>query len=195
MKRIGLALLAGVLAVAGLLVMSPAQAYPSVTVTISDITVVGGTKIVIKADTDPAVNCTWRLTYNAKTGAKTVTGSGPSISHVFNTRKVSKIVHETASASCTYDDASLPQTAGAVGAAPAAVVAALQTVSTTGNVTLLPLRDGDDDDDSDDSDDSDDDDGNLPNTGGERLAWLIIGLLLVIAGAAVVASSRKRSHA
>jgi LPXTG-motif cell wall-anchored protein len=180
-----------------LLAASPAQAYPSVTVRISDITVIGGHKIVITASTDPGVNCTWRLSYNAKTGTRTVTGSGPSISHTFDTRRVSHIVHETASASCTFDDASVPTTAGAVGLAPASVVAALRTVSATGNVTLLPLRNNGDHDDSDDDDDSDDsdDDGNLPNTGGERLAWLIIGLLLVVAGTAVVVSSRKRSQA
>jgi LPXTG-motif cell wall-anchored protein len=46
--------------------------------------------------------------------------------------------------------------------------------------------------------DSDDDDGDgdgggiLPNTGGERLLWLIIGGLLVLVGGGVVISSRRR---
>ena len=51
--------------------------------------------------------------------------------------------------------------------------------------------DGDDDDDDGDGDGGDGDNGGLlPNTGGERLAWLIIGGLLVLVGGGVVVASR-----
>ena len=37
-----------------------------------------------------------------------------------------------------------------------------------------------------------DDDGGLPNTGGERLLWLLIGLALVAGGTTVIVTSRNR---
>lgn len=198
MKRLCAALVAGALGLAGVLVASPAQAYPNVQVTINSVVEVGGRDITITAKIDPsAVGCTWTLSYNAKTGTKTITGSGSKISHTFRTREVNKTVKETSRATCLYDDSTVPQTAGAFGGVPAAVIAAPATATATGSVTLLPPGDDDDDDDGDgdDSDgDEDDDNGGLPNTGGERLAWLIIGLLLVIAGTTVVVSSRKQNE-
>lgn len=201
MKRLGIALMGAVFGLSGVLLAAPAQAYPDIIVTISDITVVGGNKIVINAKTDPAVNCSWVLTYHAKTGDETVTGSGPAIHHVFNTRKVTHIVHESATASCTYDD-SAPIAAGSlgassVGAASTAVVpAALRTVFATGAVTLLPRHHGKSDGDGKDhgnghDDDDDGGNGHLPNTGGERLLWLILAVLLLVGGGVTVASARN----
>jgi hypothetical protein len=199
MKRLGAALMASVLAFAGLLAASsPAQAYPNVQVTITSVVEIGGRDVTIRATIDPpGVSCTWTLTYNSARGTKTVTSTGGAISHRFQTREVSKRVTHTTTATCLYDDSTVPQSAGAFGGVPSALIAAPQTASATGTVTLLPLRDGDNDDsdDSDDSDgDEDDDNGGLPNTGGERLAWLIIGLLLVIAGTTVVMTSRKQAE-
>jgi LPXTG-motif cell wall-anchored protein len=77
----------------------------------------------------------------------------------------------------------------------------LATVETSaegsGVQTLLPEDDDDDDDDGDGDDDGNgggdgDNGGLLPNTGGERLAWLIIGAMLVLVGGGVVMASRRR---
>ena len=54
---------------------------------------------------------------------------------------------------------------------------------------------GDDDGDGDEDGDGDGDGdggGLLPNTGGERLLWLIIGVLLVTVGGGVMMASRRR---
>jgi LPXTG-motif cell wall-anchored protein len=58
--------------------------------------------------------------------------------------------------------------------------------STTVNV------DEDGDDDGDGGDGEGDNGGLLPNTGGERLAWLIIGAMLVLVGGGVYMASRQR---
>jgi LPXTG-motif cell wall-anchored protein len=196
MRRLCAMLTAGILAFAGLLVASPAQAYPNVQVTITSVVEIGGRNVTIRAEVDPpGVSCDFTLTYQGAKGTKTVTSKGSSISHTFQTFEVKKRTVTTTTATCLYDDSTVPQVAGAFGGLPAAVIAAPQTASATGTVTLLPLRDGDDSDDDDDSDgDEDDDNGGLPNTGGERLAWLIIGLLLVVAGTTVVVTSRKQTE-
>ncbi len=96
-----------------------------------------------------------------------------------------------------------PWAAAALGSLGAGLVTATQTAGDVGTQTLLPEDDDDDgDDDGDgDGDDDGDDDGNggggdngglLPNTGGERLAWLIIGGMLVLVGGGVVVASRRR---
>lgn len=201
MKRLGAVLMASVLAFAGLLAASsPAQAYPNVQVTITSVVEIGGKDVSIRATIDPpGVTCTWTLTYNSARGTKTITSTGSSINATFRTFEVKKRTTTTTTATCLYDDSTVPQVAGAFVGVPASLIAAPQTASATGTVTLLPLRDGDNDDngDNDDSDgdgDEDDDNGGLPNTGGERLAWLIIGLLLVIAGTTVVMTSRKQAE-
>ena len=58
--------------------------------------------------------------------------------------------------------------------------------STTINV------DEDGDEDGDGGDGEGDNGGLLPNTGGERLAWLIIGAMLVLVGGGVYMASRQR---
>jgi LPXTG-motif cell wall-anchored protein len=60
----------------------------------------------------------------------------------------------------------------------------------TGTITLLPVDDDDDDDG--DGDGDGDGGGILPNTGGERLMWLLVGALLVLVGSATVVASRRR---
>jgi LPXTG-motif cell wall-anchored protein len=47
-------------------------------------------------------------------------------------------------------------------------------------------------DDDDEGDGDGDGGGVLPNTGGERLAWLVIGGMLVLVGGGVVVASRRR---
>lgn len=122
----------------------------------------------------------------------------------------------TTHATCTYDDTNVPQSlsgtadpepqsllGGGVGRFSTSLASAIQTVSASGvlNTDSCPEggdsddNDDGDSDDSDDSDDGDDDDGGLPDTGGERLLWLLIGLLLVTGGTAVIISSRREGGA
>lgn len=122
----------------------------------------------------------------------------------------------TTHAVCTYDDTQVPQSlsgaadpgsqslfGGGTGRFSTSLSSAVQSISASGvlNTADCP-NDGDSDDsddgdsdDSDDSDDGDDDDGGLPDTGGERLLWLLIGLLLVAGGTAVIISSRREDGA
>jgi hypothetical protein len=121
----------------------------------------------------------------------------------------------TTHATCTYDDSTVPKTlagtadsgaqsllAGGVGRFSTSLSSAIQTISASGvlNSSDCPNDGNSDDSDSDDSDsddsDSDDsDNGGLPDTGGERLLWLLIGLLLVAGGTTVIISSRREDGA
>jgi hypothetical protein len=124
----------------------------------------------------------------------------------------------TTHATCTYDDSTVPQTlsgtgdtgsqsllAGGVGRFSTSLSSAIQTISASGTLSTANCPGGSDDSDSDDSDsddsdsddsDSDDsDNGGLPDTGGERLLWLLIGLLLVAGGSTVIISSRREGGA
>jgi hypothetical protein len=121
----------------------------------------------------------------------------------------------TTHATCTYDDSTVPKTlggtadsgsqsllAGGVGRFSTSLSSAIQTISASGVLSTsdCPNNGNSDDSDSDDSDsddsDSDDsDNGGLPDTGGERLLWLLIGLLLVAGGTTVIISSRREDGA
>lgn len=179
MRRFCAVLTTAVLAFAGLMVASPAQAYPDVECHITDPgEACEGEPLHLTATVSPAVDCTnISITWNGMTRS----GTGSSLTATFPTRKgdSDRPALRRDLVSCTYTDAS------ANGTVP-------RTVSAPGTVIIKECGDNDDSDDSDDSDsDEDDDNGGLPNTGGERLAWLIIGLLLVVAGTTVVVSSRK----
>jgi LPXTG-motif cell wall-anchored protein len=203
MKKLRLALAVAVVAFFAVLTPSPAQAYPGVTVIVSEATVVGGDDIIISAEVDPDVNCQWTLTFLGETR----TGSGFEITETFETPEVDDEETRDAVAICTYNDDELDSMGGGgAGSLGTSIVTATQTAGDVGTQTLLPEDDdddGDDDGDSDSDDDGDDDgdDGNggggdngglLPNTGGERLAWLIIGGMLVLVGGGVVVASRRR---
>lgn len=204
MKKMARAVLAGVFAIGLSASAVPAHAAEgygvTVEVSISDVTQVGGNRISVRAKAQTsegdAVNCAWKVSFQGASapfvnGPNPDTGSGSTFNRIYTTDEVPNTKRGSATASCTYDDADT------------AFASALQTASATGGVTLLP-RDGDDDDsddsddggdsddsDSDDSDDNDDN-GGLPNTGGERLLWLLIGLALVAGGTTVIVSSRNR---
>lgn len=202
MKRAVAALLAAFVVLAGFAGVSPANAEAyNTTVQISDVVVVGGNRIFVRAQTSPPTQCQWTVSFSGEAaqyviGPNPDAGSGTSFNKTYDTKRVPRTVTGSATASCRYDDAIDPSALGGVGRFSTAFVTALQTASATGSVTLLPLNDSDsdDNDDNDDSDDGDDDDnGGLPNTGGERLMWLIIGLVLVAGGATVVVTSRKRN--
>ena len=201
MKTVRLAVATAVVALLALMAPSPVQAYPALTVTVSESTVTGGDDITITAVVSPAVDCeSWSLTFLGDTR----TGSGSSITETFDTPEVDETEHHDAVATCTWDDphpgpqdeaAPSVTGSGSVGslgtAVGASLVTELVTATGTGTQTLLPLDGGDDDDDGNGGGDGDGG-GILPNTGGERLAWLVIGAMLVLVGGGVVLASRRR---
>jgi LPXTG-motif cell wall-anchored protein len=203
MKRVATAAMAGLVVLAGLVGASPAQADGySVDLTINSVTKFEGESYTLTAKASPAVDCDWTL----KAPGKTVTeeDGGATISHSFKAPDVSHDTVFTSKVTCKYSGTDpafpIPEALGFKGGAlgfATAVAPPAHTVSATGTVTVLQKggnhhngnghhhkKHGNKDDD--------DDNGNLPNTGGERLAWLVIGLLLVAAGTTVVVSSRKR---
>ena len=170
MKSVRTALAVLVVAALAILVPSfPAQAYPDVTVSVSTRTVVGGEDMTITATANGTPDCAWQLTYRGET--KTA-DSGSSITEVFQTPEVDEVTKNNAHATCTFDD-------GTGGGGEA--VTALQTATGSATQTLLPKDSG-----------NGDGGGLLPNTGGERLAWLVVGGLLVLIGGATVVASRRR---
>jgi LPXTG-motif cell wall-anchored protein len=203
MKKLCLAVAAALVASFTVLASSPAQAqdYSNVTVTVSERTVVGGNDILIEATVDPSsTECEWELSFMGET----VTGSGNSISETFETPEVDSEEEHFAVAICTYDDGTTALgSGGGTGTLGTSLAQAEVEAIGVGRQILLP-EDDDDDGDGDGDDDGDgdgDDDGGgdggdngglLPNTGGERLAWLIIGAMLVLVGGGVVVASRRR---
>jgi LPXTG-motif cell wall-anchored protein len=190
MKTVRLALAAAVVAFMTVVAPTPAQAYPGVTVTVSEATVVGGNSIEITATVTPSsIDCSWSLTFLGDTR----TGTGNSITETFSTPTVSHTEHHEAVATCSFDNG-VPSAQGSGGTGSlgtsTSVVTAIVTATGSGTQTLLPRHHGDDDDDEGDGDG--DGGGILPNTGGERLLWLIIGGLLVMTGGGVVMASRRR---
>lgn len=219
MMRMARTVLAGFFAIglSAVAVPAPANAQQgygtqTVEVTISDVTQIGGQDIRVRAvartSAGKPVNCTvFRVTFGGSSSeyvnGQGATGSGSVFNHVYDTDRVPRDLPGFAVAHCTYEDTTLPSALGGTARLSAALPSALQTASSArGAVNLLAFGDDDDDSDdsddsgdSDDSDDSDDDDGGLPDTGGERLLWLLIGLALVAGGTTVIVSSRDRNSA
>jgi LPXTG-motif cell wall-anchored protein len=192
MKKLRLAVAVAVVAAFSVLASSPAQAYPGVTVTVSEATVVGGNPIEITATVDPDIDCDWELTFLGDT----VTGSGTSITETFDTPEVDDVEQHEAVAECFFDNG-LEARGGGGSRTLGASLATVEVSSTgSGTQTLLPVDDDDDGDGDEDGDEDGDGDGDgggiLPNTGGERLAWLVIGAMLVLVGGGVVMASRRR---
>ncbi|MFL6089446.1 MAG: LPXTG cell wall anchor domain-containing protein [Aeromicrobium sp.] len=191
----------------------PAQAEgygTTVVVTISDIIVVGGNTICVdaqaKTSAGAAVEGTFEVTFSGDSapyviGPNPDHAAGSSFHHCYATRVVPERKNGTAIARFTYEDSTVPAALGGVGRLSMAFPSALQTVSSRpGIVDLLPLSNNHSDSDSDSDGHGHHHKhhkhhGGLPDTGGERLLWLIIGLVLVGGGATVVVSSRKRDSA
>jgi LPXTG-motif cell wall-anchored protein len=197
MKKLCLAVSVALVASFSVLVSSPAQAqdYQLVVVNVSERTVVGGNNIEITATAN--IKCdSWELTFLDQEASK---GSSSFITHVFTTPEVDDEEDHVATATCFYDDGVSAMGSGGGGRALGTLATVETSAEGSGTQTLLPE---DDDDDDDDDDGDGDDDGNgggdgdngglLPNTGGERLAWLIIGGMLVLVGGGVVVASRRR---
>ncbi len=188
MFKLRLFVAAAVAATATLLTAGSANAYPDPTVTIdvNGAILVGGNTFSYKASA--SVDCIWTVTYadgHAPGVSPTQTGSGKSISGTYKTKVVSKTFKSPITAECKYDDAVAPAVArvtGSTSVTPAlysaspsdSLQAAIQSASASATVTLLPTGGS-----------GDGDDGSLPDTGGSNLYWLIIGGVLVLAGAGV----------
>jgi len=227
MTKLRIALAAAFAAAFALLgVAAPAEAYPVQGLFIgSNFTCCGDFEISVQVTSTPSgVTCT-TLKVSATNGALVHKGGSRAASQTFNNVKTPFTVRLSVNpddeddweasthASCTYDDALVPQSlgtavdpgppsmlAGGVGRFSTGLASATQTVTASGvlNTSGCPDDDDDSDDsdsDGDDSDDGDDDDGGLPDTGGERLLWLLIGLLLVAGGTAIIISSRREDGA
>ncbi len=172
MDRLRIAVVGAMLGFFAVLVPSPAQAYPVLTCTISDVTVVGGEDATVTASIDPQVEADFELRYQRQ--VRTASGVS-SITATFETSEVDEPTDTTVFATVTTQEGGSVPCAG-------------------GTIRLLPTDGGDDDDDDDDGSDGSDDGDNgglLPNTGGERLAWLLIGGLLVLVGGGLVVASRR----
>lgn len=194
MMRVATAAMAGLIALAGFLGASPANAADgyggaTVEVTISHPPVDEKEDFTLSAQVESStgnpVDCD-KLTYEFN-GKQNTSGK-------FTSPKVSDDTKFPIAAYCSYDADTVTLGGGSAGKLATFVV--VPSAVAKGSNTILVLdndssNNGDDDDDNNNKDD-DDDNGNLPNTGGERLAWLVIGLLLVAAGSTVVVSSRKR---
>ena len=202
MKKLCLAVSVALVASFSVLVSSPAQAqdYQLVVVNVSERTVTGGDDIEITATAN--ITCdSWELEFM---GVEVSKGSSSFITHVFETPEVDEEEDHVATATCFYDDLDALGSGGGRGTLGSLIIVQAEAQG-SGVQTLLPEDDDDDDDDGDGDGDGDvdgDDDGNgggdgdngglLPNTGGERLAWLIIGGMLVLVGGGVVVASRRR---
>lgn len=168
MNRLRVALAAAVVAVLAVAVPSPVQAYPGSTCTVSDVTVVGGEDATVTASVDPPIDSEFELTYQGQVH----TDSGvTSTTATFDTPEVDETTETTVFATVSEGG---------------------DTTPCTGTITLTPVGGDDDDDDGNGGGDDGDGGGILPNTGGERLAWLIIGILLVLVGGGVTMASRRR---
>lgn len=166
MKTLRLALAVAVVATFSVLASSPAGAYPGLECMVSNVKVIGGEDATVTASVDPAVSSDFTLHYqNQVHNDNGVTTT----SATFDTHKVDHETETTVTGTVTQNGNTSP---------------------CTGTITLLP-RHGDGDDDGNGDGDGDEG-GLLPNTGGERLAWLIIGAMLVLVGGGVVVASRRR---
>jgi LPXTG-motif cell wall-anchored protein len=198
MKRVATAAVAGLIALASFVGTTPAYAadgYGGATVVIKLIpnekTVHEGKSFDFdfKAETSTGhnVHC---ITHTFKfNGHSNQSGT-------FTAPQVSSNTDRPISITCSYEEDDLVTLGGGGGRLSTSFATAIQSQSDSGVVHILN-RGGNKHHDDDDhhgkkNKDDDDDNGNLPNTGGERLAWLVIGLLLVAAGSTVVVSSRKR---
>lgn len=169
MKTIRLAVAAAVVATFAVLASAPAQAYPGLQCNVSDAEVEGGDDVKVKITVDPDVNSKFTLKYQGEERDD----SGTSFTTEFDTPEVNEDTETTVFGTVTQNG---------------------NTAECTGAI-LLEDGDGNDGDGNDDDGNgasNGDGGGLLPDTGGERIAWLIIGGLLVLVGGGVVLASRRR---
>lgn len=215
MKTLRMAVAAVVVVACGWLAASPASAYPAVSLNITDNTdCCGNANLGLTVTSDPSGVLCITLTVSADNGVRVYKGGNLSSSQTwhnvttpFNVEvRTPDVDHTTTAhthATCVYDDTTVPDAHGSGGGGThgfsTGLVMAQQSVSASGVLVI-----------SDCGNDHGNGNGHhkhhkhkkhhkkhhghLPNTGGERLAWLIIGLLLVIGGASVVASSRREER-
>jgi len=181
MKTLRLALAGAVAVVVALFAtLGPAFAYPiDVNLSVTGGTVFGGKPIEVTATADSTC-IELSITYEGETVSASNTDT---LSHTFDTRKVTKVETDPVTADCSFDNESdEPQAlgGGSAGKLSTGLVQALDNAHAENTITLLPPSGGDDG-------------GLLPNTGGERLAWLVIGGLLVVVGGGAIIASRRRT--
>lgn len=167
MKTFRLAIATSIAAAFVVFAHTPAQAYPvsSCSIGVSDTTPSDGEDFTVTVTATPSEGGT---DFTADYAGQSDSGSGTSFQTEFEAVDGEELITATA----TREQ---------------------QTVSCSTTIDV----DGDGDDDGDDDGDGDgdgdgDNGGLLPNTGGERLAWLIIGAMLVLVGGGVYMASRQR---
>jgi LPXTG-motif cell wall-anchored protein len=208
MKRVATAAMAGlVILLAGLVGFAPAQAAVNCSIPEGD----SGDPLVVKICIEPAFQKVEER-HNFSVEAKVVANnkgknlpnfhcssltyeyqSKTNTSGKFTAPSVKDDVYTTVTATCNYDDTQVLGGGGTGRLATVSLASAIKSASAQASVLVTDHNgNGSGGKKHHKNKDDDDDNGNLPNTGGERLAWLVIGLLLVAAGSTVVVSSRKR---
>ena len=173
MKTLRLAIATSLAAAFVVFAQTPAEAYPvsSCSIGVSDTTPSDGEDFTVTVTATPSEGGT---DFTAEYNGQSDSGSGTSFTTEFEAVAGQDLVTATA----TREQ---------------------QTVSCSTTIDVDGDDDGDEDGDGDgDGDEDGDGDGDgdngglLPNTGGERLAWLIIGAMLVLVGGGVYMASRQR---
>ena len=145
-------------------VQTPAQAYPvgACSIGVSDSTPTEGEEFTVTVTATPEEGGT---DFTADYEGQSDSGSGTSFTTEFEAVDGEELIEATATR---------------------------EGVTVRCSITVNVDEDGDDDGDGDGGDGDGDNGGLLPDTGGERLLWLLIGGLLVLVGGGVVLSSRRR---
>ena len=165
MKTLRLAIATSMAAAFVVFVQTPAQAYPvgACSIGVSDSTPTEGEEFTVTVTATPEEGGT---DFTADYEGQSDSGSGTSFTTEFEAVDGEELIEATATR---------------------------EGVTVRCSITVNVDEDGDDGDDDGDGGDGDGDNGGLlPDTGGERLLWLLIGGLLVLVGGGVVLSSRRR---
>lgn len=175
MKKFAATLAAALVALVSLAGLAPsAQAYPQpfLTLDASQTTVVSGHSFQLIAHA--TVKCdVLKIVWNGQSHST----SGSNFSHKYTAPMVTSKVVITATATCQYST-----TSGAAGRA--IVASALMTNPAHKDITVVPIGSKGGGHGSGG--------GNLPNTGGPSIGWLIGGIAALLAGAAAMFAGRRR---
>lgn len=153
----------------GLVAVAPAaSAYdsPLFSISIDNQTVVSGGKFTVTTKAD--VTCSWTQSFLDQSAS----GSGTSFAHTFIAPTVTQTTKYPVNASCGYSSV-----AGAAGHS-LKIVDQVWTGQTFVTVTPAGTLANT---------------GGLPNTGGPSIWWLVAGLMALLAGAGLLANSRRGS--
>lgn len=175
MKKFAAALATALMALLGFTAFAPsAQAYPQPVFYLkaSVNTVVSGHTLMITGTA--TVNCE---SITISWAGQTFTGSGSKFKHKYNAPNVTSKTVITAHGTCVFSSTS--------GAAGQAIVATTQTLTATANITVVPAHS---------KGNNKNQGGNLPNTGGPSIGWLIGGIAALLAGAGAMFAGRRRDH-